>query len=177
MRAWNGSAWVPAKAWTGTFWNPLYATRNYLAYSGGTAEAFVGKNGLPWTLLTQFPAATGTYARLGPPAVGATRFRFFRNGSAVQYQFISGDGVADGASVVDSFPLTSSRRVSATFDGTNLRVTYDGQTQVRTITPAPFQETGGLYQLRVESAGSSATFLQRKCPDSEIATYWTTWPS
>lgn len=177
MRAWNGSAWVPAKAWTGApFWNPLYATPHFLAFSGSTAEAFVGKNNLPWTLLCEFDPVTGTYTRLGPPAVGRTRFRFFGNGSALQYQFISGDGVTDGASVVDAFTLTASRRVSATFDGTNLRVTYDGQTQVRTITPAPFQETGGLYQLRVESAGSTALFLQRKCPDSEIAQYWANWP-
>lgn len=176
MRAWDGSTWVPAKVWTGApFWNPTHADPHFLTYVNATQQSFVAKNNLPWTLMCEFNPVTGTYARLGAAVVGATRFRFYGNASILQFQFISGDGVNDGPGVSGTFSLTSSRRVTATYDGLTLRVTYDGQTLTRTIAPLPFQETGGLYQLRVESAGTSALFLQRKCPDSEIVGYWAGW--
>ena len=104
MRAWNGSAWVPARSFNGVWWNNLAYNQCYVATYGGAAGLVDSlPAGRSFTLIVKHNEFSGTYGRVGEVPAGRTRLMFYGDTGSLRLRFIRAQNGADVAGSIVEF--------------------------------------------------------------------------
>lgn len=174
MRAWNGSAWVPAKSFNGVWWNDLAYNQCHVAsFTGVSGQVTSVPVGRSFTLIVKHVAGAGTYGRVGEMPAGKTRLRFYGDATALRLQFIRAQGGVDMAGSDIEFlwaKAAGQTWSSAVYDGHTLKGTYNGDTRTSSAPIAGFDgfAPGGTVPLLCETSGALAVLVPGKLRPAQI---------